>query len=157
MKQVLLFLSVFCFTNSFFAQSLTPEVISPAGTSFTNGSNVLDWTLGEPVTATLTNSDILTQGFQQENLIVTSLDGIDLPAAVTIFPNPAVNTITVQFEKAIEKCTLELYSLEGKLVWTQTVYAATLSTVDMTEHAAGTYILKVQNTTTRSYQIIKSK
>lgn len=157
MKQILLFLSIFCYTNSFFAQTLSPEVISSAGTNFTNGSNSLDWTLGEPVTSTLSNSNVLTQGFQQENVTITSLDESEMLASISIFPNPAVNIINVQFAKAEEKCTIELYSVEGKLVYTRSLFSETLSTIDMTDYSTGSYILKIKGNSTKSYQIIKSK
>ncbi|MEL7163603.1 MAG: hypothetical protein AAFN92_22790 [Bacteroidota bacterium] len=47
------------------AQSVTPEVVAPAGTTFTNGTISLEWTLGEIMTETFTGSVVLTQGFHQ--------------------------------------------------------------------------------------------
>ena len=59
------------------AQTLTPTVISTAGTSFVNGGNVLDWTLGEPATFTLDNgTNSMTQGFHQNDLLITEVDAM---------------------------------------------------------------------------------
>ncbi len=157
MKKIIFFLSVFCFINSTFSQTFSPEVVSPAGSSFTNSSNSLSWTLGEPITSTLSNLNILTQGFQQDNIVITSLDEMKESTEITIFPNPAVDVINIQFTKPQDKSTIELYTMGGKLVLTRILNSETLSTINMSNYAAGTYILKIKNNNTKSYQIVKSK
>lgn len=157
MKQLFFFLSVFCFINPFFSQTLSPEVISPAGSSFTDGTNSLSWTLGEPVTSTVTNSNVLTQGFQQDNIVITSMDEAEISGEISIFPNPAVEIINVQFNKPQDKTTIELYTIDGKLVLNRMLYSETLSSIDMSGYATGTYILKIKNKNTKSFQIVKSK
>src|ERR1044072_8683354 len=64
MKKTLLLLT--CLATTYVnAQSLAPQVISSAGTSFTDGVSQLDWTLGETVTQTFTDgTTILSQGFE---------------------------------------------------------------------------------------------
>lgn len=61
-------LSTFAFFNAS-AQSLTPQVVASGGAYATGGGYSLAYTVGEPVTATLTNGgNILTQGFHQPDL-----------------------------------------------------------------------------------------
>lgn len=61
----------------FSGQSLSPFVIASSGDYFTGAGTTLSWTLGEPVTETLSGGGIiLAQGFQQPFGI--SLTGIDL-------------------------------------------------------------------------------
>jgi hypothetical protein len=70
MKKKLYFLSLLI-GMSLQAQSIERQVIGSSGTSFSNASVQLDFTVGELVVSTLTDgSTILTQGFHQTNLLV---------------------------------------------------------------------------------------
>lgn len=62
------------------AQSLSPVVLASAGGYFASGTVSLSWTLGEPVTETFSNSNIiLTHGFQQPvNGIIIAGISLDL-------------------------------------------------------------------------------
>ncbi|MES2286984.1 MAG: T9SS type A sorting domain-containing protein [Bacteroidota bacterium] len=160
MKRILFSLILFCSVQYSVAQSLSPQIISSAGNSFTNGSNQLDWTLGEPTTSTLNDgTNILTQGFHQSNLNITSVDNFDDTYALTIFPNPAIDLIQIQFEKANENNLIELYSTEGKLLLTQSSNYKTLCQIDMSMYDIGTYLIKINNKNTkgRSYRVVKLK
>jgi len=142
------------------AQSLSPLIISSAGNSLTNGSNQLDWTLGESTTYTLSGVTIvLTQGFHQSNLNITSVDNFDDSFGLTIFPNPAIDHLQIQFEKASENNLIELYSTEGKLLLTQESKYTRLCQIDMSKYDIGTYLIKIHNKNTKgkSYRIVKLK
>ncbi len=53
------------------AQTLSPQVSPASGGYFTGGGNSLSWTMGETVTQTFQNGNlILTQGFQQPYVIL---------------------------------------------------------------------------------------
>ena len=160
MKRFLFSLILFCATNYSVAQSLSPQIISSSGTSFTNGSNQLDWTLSELSTSSLTNgSNSLTQGFHQANLNVTSIDNFDDAYSVTIYPNPAIDLLQIQFEKPNENNLIELYSTAGTLLLTQESHYETLCQIDMSKCGIGTYLVKIHNKNTKgkSYQIVKLK
>lgn len=160
MKRILFSLILFSAIHYSIAQSLSPQVISTSGASFANGSNQLDWTLGELSTSSLTNgSNSISQGFHQTNLNVTSIDNFDDTYRLTIFPNPAIDILQIQFEKANEKNLIELYSTEGKLLLTQESNYATLCQIDMSKYDIGTYLVKIHNKNTKgkSYRIVKLK
>ncbi|MES2592240.1 MAG: T9SS type A sorting domain-containing protein [Bacteroidota bacterium] len=142
------------------AQSLAPDVISSSGNSFVSGNNQLDWTLGETVTSSLNNSsNLLTQGFHQNALMVTALDNYDVSYSATVFPNPTVDMVQIQFATANENNTIELYSPEGKLLLTQSSNYNALSQIDMSKYSNGTYLLKLKNKNSKgkTYQIVKLK
>lgn len=160
MKRFLFSLILFCAIHYSVAQSLSPQVISSSGTSFTNGSNQLDWTIGELSTSSLTNgSNSLSQGFHQDNLNVTSIDNFDDTYRLTIFPNPVIDLLQIQFEKANENNLIELYTSEGKLLLTQQLNYETLCQIDMSTYNVGAYLLKIHNKNTKgkSYRIVKLK
>ena len=155
MKQTLLLLAVF-FSSTTIAQSISPDVIATAGTTFTDGTSQLDWTLGETTTATFNSgSDMLTQGFHQPELLVTNVDNID-NTSVSVFPNPTLTFLNVQLT-AFENTIIELYSIEGKLLETQ-VASSTNMQIDMTNYSAGTYLLRVNTAKgkTSTYKISKT-
>ncbi len=160
MEKILFSLILFCSVHYSDAQSLSPQIISSSGTSFTNGSNQLDWTLGEPTTSTLNDgTNALTQGFHQGNLNITSVDNFDDTYGLTIFPNPAIDLIQIQFDMSNENNLIELYSAEGKLLLTQSSNYKTLCQIDMSKYDIGTYLIKINNKNTkgRSYRIVKLK
>jgi hypothetical protein len=160
MKRILFSLILFCAIHNSIAQSLSPQIISSSGNSFANGSNRLDWTLGELSTSSLNNgSNSLSQGFHQGNLNVTSIDNFDDTYGLTIFPNPAIDLLQIKFEKANENNLIELFSTEGKLLLTQESNYATLCQLDMSKYDIGTYLIKIHNKNTKgkSYRIVKLK
>ncbi len=160
MRKKLLFLSA-CFSLSFsFAQSLSPQVISSAGTSFINGASQLDWTLGETVTSVLSNSGgILSQGFHQPNLLVTAIDNVTTNYSITIFPNPTVDFLQIQIQNLLnEVIIVDLYNVQGKLLQTQQINSTADLKINLGDYSAGTYTLSLKDHSekNKSYQIIKS-
>ncbi|MCE3279206.1 MAG: hypothetical protein K0S44_1397 [Bacteroidetes bacterium] len=160
MKKHLLCLAA-CFVISFsFAQSTAPEIISPAGTSFNNGTSQLDWTLGEPVTLTYTSgSDILTQGFHQPNLTITALDDTHSIQSIQVFPNPVTEYVQISFSKSEKKSfIIELHSSDGRLLETNKKGTDPETQINMSPYKAGVYLLSVKEdgSKTKTYRIVKS-
>jgi hypothetical protein len=139
-----------------FAQSVSPDVISTAGTSFNDGTSQLDWTLGEPVTSTFTSgTDELTQGFHQPEMIVTAI-GETVNTAVSVFPNPTQNLLNVKITDPA-KTIVELYTVEGKLLQSK-IAVNTDVLIDMSNYTSGNYLLVVKEDKgkTNTYKISKT-
>ena len=157
MKRLLLIVVV-VFVKTAMAQSIAPDVIATSGTSFNDGTSQLDWTLGEPVTATFsTGSDILTQGFHQPNLLATAINNMETDYSVLVFPNPSIDYIQLQFQNLKETVTVELMSSEGMLLQSKEVDSTNELQLDMSKYAAGTYLLSVKDSHSKvkTYQVIK--
>ncbi|MGZ4033434.1 MAG: T9SS type A sorting domain-containing protein [Bacteroidia bacterium] len=156
MKKLLL-LFIIIYSGPTIAQSLNPDVIATSGTSFNDGTSQLDWTLGETVTSTLTSgSNMLTQGFHQPNLLVTSINDPATDYSVTVFPNPTVDHVQLQFKNLKNMVTAEILSSDGKLLQSQNINAAGETIFDMSGYASGTYLLSVKdNSKIKTYKIIK--
>lgn len=154
MKKILLLFTVL-YSSAAIAQSFSPDVIATAGTTFTDGTSQLDWTLGETTTATFTSgSNMLTQGFHQPNLMITALNDVE-NTSVSVYPNPTLTFLNVQL-RTFENTIIELYSIEGKLLATQLANNNTMQ-MDMTNYAAGNYLLRITSSKgkTSSYKISK--
>ena len=69
MKSLILFIALTYSISPLYSQSISQEVIGPAGDSFANSSAMLSYTVGEPMTETFTTTNYtLTQGFEQPSL-----------------------------------------------------------------------------------------
>ena len=118
------------------------------------------YTLGEPVTFTFTNGpNLLTQGFHQNDLVVTEIDNLVSSEGITVFPNPTADFVQIQFTNQSENNGYELFSAEGKLILSQLANSNSTAQIDMSTYSNGTYLLKINNKTSngKSYQIVKLK
>ena len=113
MKRLLL---IFFLLSSFisFTQSIERDVFGSSGSVMTSTSLEMSFTLGEPFTATLTNNEIHTLGFQQANksgVSLIELNEIDFG----LYPNPASTEINF-YTSAPEPYTYKLYDLAGRII-----------------------------------------
>ncbi len=154
MKKIFFSLLILLGVGNSYSQSLFPEVISSSGTSMTDGTTTLEWTLGEPVTATLDNSqNMLSQGFHQTNILVTNIPNAAVVEGLTVFPNPTVNMVNVQFSTDQKNTVVELYSVDGKLLEKHAVNSKSLE-LNLSSYPAGSYFLRVNNAET--HKLLKS-
>ncbi len=78
--------------------TLVREVAASSGGSGTAGAITIDYTIGEPVIHTISAGDImLSQGFQQPELLLPIQPGGPAALDFMLFPNPAVTTVKVGF------------------------------------------------------------
>ena len=128
------------------AQSITPEVVASAGEHFDNGSVQLSWTLGEVAVQTYDNgSNILTEGFHQPELLITSIEEVsELDMSVNIFPNPTTEFINIEFTVNKTDMVVELFDMHGKEVSRIDVRAFQMETgISLSDVAAGGYLLRL--------------
>jgi hypothetical protein len=95
------------------------QVVTTSGDFYQNTNGSISWTLGEIMTDTYTNNQsVLTQGFQQPNLKVTSiteLPGLDY--SITAFPNPAKEFVKLKIEKEdVNGMQYDLLDMSGKVI-----------------------------------------
>ena len=155
MKKLLLLL--LCVPLIGFGQITSPSVISSSGNSYNNGGVNMDYTLGEIVVETQTNTTtILTQGFHQGVLKVnTSVENIDIKTKV--YPNPTTNFIIIELEKNVNADIL-VYDINGKLVIKDKLNDENQKQFDFSFLKQGNYFLHINSANRKSvYQINKSK
>ena len=155
MKKLLLIL--LCLPMIGFGQVTTPSVVSSSGNSYNNGGVNMDYTLGEIVVETHSNSTtILTQGFHQGVLKVnTSVENIDIKTKV--FPNPTTNFLIVELEKNVNADIL-VYDINGKIVIKDKLNDEQKKQLDFSFLTQGNYFLHINIADKKSvYQINKSK
>ena len=155
MKKLLVIL--LCLPILGFGQVTSPSVVSSSGDSYSNGSVIMDYTLGEIVVETHTNSTtILTQGFHQEILSITT-EVVNIYIKTKVYPNPTTNFLIVELEKNVNADIL-VYDINGKLVIKDRLNDEQQKQLDFGFLKQGNYLLHINIADKKSvYQINKSK
>lgn len=158
MKTIYLVSFLFLFSYSKVkAQSLEPQVIGNAGTSFTNTNGSLEFTLGEPVTQTMSNgttTKTLTNGFHQPIISISTNLGTELlMSGLKVYPVPATDKVMISFPNTPAGSMIELYNECGKLLFSGSNSEPEFM-LPLSEYETGIYFLKVDKG--NLFKIIKS-
>jgi hypothetical protein len=135
------------------------QVVTPAGGHGQKGDTLMEWTLGEMVVSTLITGDaILTQGFHQPLLTVTTLESYACrDIKITVCPNPAYDRLLIQSAPSdIGDLQYVLYDLKGKLLGHERL-TGDVTPVSMEHYPAGLYLLRIlwQDRPIETFEIIK--
>jgi len=135
-----------------FGQKIDRQVIAAAGDHLEAASTSITWTLGELVTESFTSGNLfLSQGFQQGNMEVTSIRGIQADFELKAYPNPVMDILIVETEKLDLK--YRLIDMDGKVLKIGTINSSSYE-LDFTGFPSGMYFLWVEENQT--HKIIKN-
>lgn len=162
MKKSLLFTLSLFINYCGYSQSISPQVIATAGDHFSNTQVQLSWTIGEPIIETsVSNTSVLTQGFQQTNLTITSVEDFAQELKINIFPNPASDIINIEFKENFEGSLLRLVDGKGRTLTSRKVsLKTTIQQLNVAHISAGTYYLQLlteDSKAIKTFKIIKLK
>ena len=134
--------------------STAQEVITPSAGYFETPSMSLNWTIGEIAVETYINDNImLTQGFNQANIIITGITEEFLSdISISFHPNPVKDFFTIKSEsEQMTQLIAEVYDLAGtKLISENINPGYTQINTEMIQISV--YILKIYD----NQHIIKS-
>lgn len=92
------------------AQTIGSQLIPATGNSISNGTFMLDYSVGEIAIATISSpSNYLTQGLHQSTFVSVSTDVQNATSSyIQLYPNPSIQTegFKVDTEESIEKVTV---------------------------------------------------
>jgi len=124
-----------------FGQVTSPSLISSSGDSYSNSNVNMDFSIGEVVIETHQNNEILTQGFHQEILqISTGISELDI--VTKVYPNPTTNIVVVELEKDISGEVL-IYDINGKLMLSDKLDNERIKQFDFSKFSQGNYLLHI--------------
>jgi hypothetical protein len=141
-----------------FSQTNTLQIIGSAGNTATSANAQLSWTIGEPIVNTEINTNnILTQGFNQSVLLITSID--EKPNTnITIQPNPTSDFATINIDESdLLNAQYFLFDINGKLIL-QNKITDKQTKLSFIELANATYFVEVSTNSQKSktFKIIKN-
>lgn len=154
MKKLIIICAVFFSCSFMNAQSLERTVIGSAGLAVQNGSAGLSFTVGEAAT---NSANLLTQGFQQPNIINNSgtihLDKSNTLAIV--YPNPAVDILNIKSNlpaEGINSLSYQVFDMHGKVVLSGSM-ASDGASISVLSLATASYVLVLSNGTQFSQKV----
>lgn len=143
MNRLFLIFSGLALCASSFAQTLSPTVVASAGKSFTGVNVDLVFTLGEVATSSLSaGGDFLSQGFNQPNIVITSLEQFQENYSIVVYPNPIEQFVTV--EMAVDEwAELWMFDALGQEVF-YPVQFTRKTILDLRSLSDGPYLMRIQ-------------
>lgn len=137
------------------AQSLDRQVIGTSGRQYVTAGARVVFTIGEPLTSTLTADEgVITQGFHQGTITVTSVAGMRNPLSVKVYPNPVTQSLTV--ENPTDGTAWRLHALDGHLLGSGTlIKGANLLNLSMLRQAVYTLSISSPDGERNAYRIVK--
>jgi hypothetical protein len=144
---VLILFPIHAYSQTLKAGILNPEAIFCAADNRKNDNAQISWTLGDNQIKTYEKSSaILTQGFLQSKITITSVNKIIDNGNLTVnfFPNPVKDILQVNIDvKKPEQLNLSLYTIDGKMVLSKTLEPLNnKTTIDFSPYPKGIYLLK---------------
>jgi len=155
MKKLFIFM---LFSVGLSAQSISKQVISPTGTSISNGNNQLSYTAGEIVVGGMTDEDgsfQLGNGYYPSlNLEALSIESPTTNFLVKIYPNPTKQVIFITHPSS-NFFKVFISDLTGKVLLQKEV--GKQEPINIEKYPSGTYLINIttENKKTNSYKIIK--
>jgi hypothetical protein len=155
MKKLFIFM---LFSVGLSAQSISKQVISPTGTTISNGNNQLSYTAGEIVVGGMTDEDgsfQLGNGYYPSlNLEALSIESQTTNFLVKIYPNPTKQVIFITHPSS-NFFKVFISDLTGKVLLQKEV--GKQEPINIEKYPSGTYLINIttENKKTNSYKIIK--
>jgi hypothetical protein len=142
-------------------QSLTPQVLSNAGGSFSQNGVKMSWTLGETAVMHFsTEGGSVTEGFHQPGLQIFGLDASAI-VAIKIAPNPVQSTLNVQIPSANQsEWVATLSDEQGRILLRRTHLQSGNTELDLSHYPSGVYFLGMQETgknVPQSFKVVKTQ
>jgi hypothetical protein len=158
MKRLIFILFAMFLVLSVSAQA-KQEVIASAGGYNTGGGVSISWTLGETIIPTYTNGNlILTHGFQQQLIITSVEENLDILVNIKVFPNPASDNLNIRFEEPVDgEVVITIIDSQGRLIKTETIEATTTEKlINLQDLGAGVYFLRMtKGKLVNVYKVVK--
>jgi len=145
------------------AQTVEPKVIASAGGYDEAGDISISWTLGETIIPTFQDDPenptiILTHGFQQQLIVTTVEENLEILVNVTVYPNPASEILNIRFEEPLEgEVDLVLLTQDGKLVKNDIIEATAFEKqISMQDLPSGIYFLRlIKGKLSNVYKVVR--
>jgi hypothetical protein len=136
--------------------TLKPDVVTTTGGYYANSAGSLSWTMGEPISETVSDSNnTLTQGFQQGSYFVVSVvDELAKPSInISVYPNPVTSLLNIKSNSS-DPLRAELVDLQGRTVYEQ-VFENGQGQIDISNRSDAMYILGVYDNNGNRIKVFK--
>jgi hypothetical protein len=126
------------------AGTLKPDVVTTSGGYYANSAGSLSWTLGEPISETVSDtSNTLTQGFQQGSYsVITVVNELTQPSIeIFVYPNPVSSLLNIRSDSS-DPFRSVILDLQGNLVNEQS-FETGQGQIDLRNLSDAIYLIEV--------------
>ena len=151
-------LAILLVSLSGFSQTISKQVIGPAGATYENDTNKLSYTAGEVLVGAMTSEDgsiQLGNGYYPSlDLSTLNTESPELKLQVKVYPNPTKELIFITHPIS-NSFKVFISDLTGKLLFQKQV--GEQEPINIERYPTGTYLIDVttEDKKTNSYKIIK--
>ena len=154
MKHIVIF---FLISSISYSQSISKQVLSSAGSTQSNSSLKVNWSIGEPVVGLMTaGSNQLGNGYYPAlDLQALSVEDNVLDVQLRVYPNPTSQSLYVTHPD-MSSFGITIVDLNGKQLYSGTINKE--EPLDVSNYTQGMYLVTVENKETNkknTYKIIK--
>lgn len=136
------------------AQDFGQPVLSSSGQSFSNGAGSIAFTIAQPLTSTMTNTNnALNYGFNPGSIVVTNITEAVGNISFKVHANPTDLNVFVENTQN-GSILAELYDSNGQLLIRKN-FIEVSEVINLGSYVDGTYFLKLNQHNT--YKIIKTQ
>lgn len=142
MKKLILLFGGIAGFSSLYCQTLSPDVVASAGRALSGANGGMEFTIGEVATATLgASNDVLTQGFNQPNIVIVAIEDFLDVYTINLYPNPSNEYINLETSSK-DELQVHIYNGLGQFVKDSEVFQEKI-TLDVRGMSNGPYMLQV--------------
>jgi hypothetical protein len=151
--------AIFVFLVALALGVIAQQAVVSSGNYHENSAGSVSWGLGETVIQTFsTENAIITQGFQQTRLTITSVSEMPgLSFSVTAYPNPTHNFVNLKVEREnVEDIKYDIYDLNGRVVL-KGIMESNPAQINFSDLRPGVYIIRLteNNKELKSFKVVK--
>lgn len=146
MKSIITVIFSLIILNSVMGQTPVKGVISSSGSSFSNSTYQLDWSLGGLTNSTFQSGDyVLTGGFQSTTLEILGIENLTPSIKISIFPNPTSAFINIKLDgENYGEMEYTILNSTGKELNNERIKSST-ERIDFTDYSTGIYIVNIED------------
>ena len=150
--------------NSLFSysQTFTQEVKASAGGFYQQINGSMQFTIGEPLTETYSNSSAkLYQGFEQGSYTLVSVTELPIltDLDVNLYPNPSLGIFNLAIEsKVVSIFAIDVIDYQGKNIIHKEISANNLEQLNLSDFSSSIYYVTISNAELsylKTFKIIK--
>lgn len=162
MKKLLIFIVVLLCIDTVFGQTIERDAFSSSGITIGNGNLLLNWSIGEVYTETMTGGDyILSQGFCQGKYTIVGMEDLaPLNHTIKVYPNPSSEYVSIRVVSGTPQSStyhIQIIDPQGRIMYEE-FNIKEKQRIPLSFLHAGYYIMCIrQGTQSNNYKIIKNQ
>lgn len=133
------------------------QAILTSGGNMSNSTTQVNWTVGETIVESASfGQRFFTAGLNQPILhVITSLEFIEAESKISVYPNPTLHFINIQYE-GTTPLKLRILDLNGSELSVSEI-SDQHTRLDFSQNKSGIYLIELTNTSHKSniYKVIK--